>query len=393
MTARPQITFDDTEVAFEARSVEDLRRAYWLYKALGSPWMATMGPKLLLAAVRMHLPVESIVRATIFRQFCGGESIDGCNGTIADLARFKIGTILDYSVEGKETEEDFDRTRDEILQIVEYAAGDPNIPFAVFKVTGLGCYGLLEKVQRGEQLSEDEETQWAGFRGRVETICEAGSLAAVPVLIDAEESWIQGAIDALVAEMMARFNRETVIVYNTIQMYRADRLDFLRASLAQARADGYRVGIKLVRGAYMEKERERAEAMGYPSPIHTDKDSSDVAFNEALKCLMAEIDRVGICCGSHNETSTDYLASLMADAGLSAGDERIYFSQLLGMSDHISYNLARLGYNVTKYVPYGPIREVVPYLVRRAEENTSIAGQTGRELALLIRELERRGES
>ncbi len=327
---------------------------------------------------------------TIFRHFCGGEDINECSYVINRMGALGVGSILDYSVEGKEEEVEFDHSCEEILATVRRAAGDKYIPFSVFKVTGLARFALLEKVSSKVALSSEEAAEFGRIRDRVRRICEEGYKLNVRVFIDAEETWIQPAIDELATSMMERYNSKACIIYNTLQLYRHDRVDFLKKAWEKAEAGGYYLGLKLVRGAYMEKERERAKVMGYPSPINPDKASSDNEYNEAVRFCIEHIDRISICAGTHNEASSILLTELMAENGISPGDERIYFSQLLGMSDHISFNLAKAGYNVAKYVPYGPVSAVLPYLTRRAQENTSIAGQTGRELSLLTAELKRR---
>jgi proline dehydrogenase len=293
-------------------------------------------------------------------------------------------------VEGKEAEEEFDKTAGETLDTIKRAAGDSNIPFCVFKVTGLARFALLEKVSAQAQLNTQEEKEWQKVKDRVLRICAQAAATGVPIFIDAEESWIQGAIDALADEMMSRFNKQKAIVYNTVQLYRKDRLEFIKKSHSLAQKNTYLLGLKLVRGAYMEKERERATAMNYQNPIQNSKEDSDRDYNAALDYCLEHINEIAICAGTHNEKSSLHLVELMKKFKVPANDNRVYFSQLLGMSDHISYNLAQAGYNVAKYVPYGPVKDVLPYLIRRAEENTSVKGQTGRELSLIIKEKERR---
>lgn len=390
LVERPSISFDNLENTFGSRSLAEIRRAYLLFKTLGSPLVVKLGSSLAGFALSSGLPVKGLIRKTIFSQFCGGEDIAGCNQTVGRLAQSGIGSILDYSVEGKGSEAEFEASCREIIATVQRAKGDPHIPFSVFKVTGLARFDLLEKTSEGQSLSGDEAAEFRGIRERVNRICEAAYTAGVRIFIDAEESWIQPAIDSLASEMMERYNRTDFVVYNTIQLYRHDRLDFLKSSVAEAAQKGYLLGVKLVRGAYMEKERARAEKQGKPSPIQPDKSASDRDYDQALYFALDHIDRIAICAGTHNEGSSLLLAGLMAERGIDPGDKRIYFSQLLGMSDHISFNLAKAGYNVAKYVPYGPVEAVLPYLIRRAQENTSIAGQTGRELSLLTAEMKRR---
>ena len=384
------ISFDNTEVAFASKSDADLNRAYWLFKIISFNWLVKISPPFVNTAIALHLPIKGIVKATAFHHFCGGETIEECKKTIEELGRYDIGTILDYSVEGKESEMDFELGLKQTLSTIENAKGNKNIPFCVFKPSGFVHVALLEKIHAKQTLNEVEKTEFEKFRNRVLKICQAGSDNKVPVYIDAEETWIQDVIDELVQEMMQRFNKEIVMVYNTIQMYRIDRLDFLKRAYENARQNNYMIGMKIVRGAYMEKERKRAAEMNYPSPIYPDKNSSDNAFDDALRFCVDHLDRIAICCGTHNENSTLLLTELMGAKNHSNNHPHIWFSQLYGMSDHISYNLAKAGYNVSKYVPYGPVTSVLPYLIRRAQENTSVKGQTGRELSLILMEKKRR---
>lgn len=388
--ADKMISFDNTEVAFSGKSNKDLERSYWLFKMVSSPSFVNIGKSLTNFALKIHFPIRGMIKATIFRQFCGGETIEECERTINELGRFNIGTILDYSVEGNESEEDFDACMNETIATVKRAASDKHIPFSVFKVTGLARFALLEKVSAGEKLTAQEAQEWNKVNERVNNICQTAHSLHVPVFIDAEESWIQPAIDDLADHMMSLYNREKPLIYNTYQLYRKDRLEFLMRSYTHAEKEKYYLGAKLVRGAYMEKERKRAQEMGYPSPIQETKTDTDKDYDAALKFCIAHIDNIAICAGSHNENSSRYLTELMKEKDIPNNHPHIYFSQLLGMSDHISYNLSKLGYNVAKYVPYGPVREVLPYLIRRAQENTSVKGQTGRELSLIIKEKQRR---
>jgi proline dehydrogenase len=385
------ISFDNTEIAFQSKSNSDLNRAYWLFKLIGNPTMVKVGKWSTNTALNIGLPINGLIKKTIFKQFCGGETIQECAKTIGNLGKFGIGTILDYSIEGKTKEEDFDATVDEIIATIHAAKNDPTIPFAVFKVTGIGRFDILEKANNGtSQLTENDRLAFQLIVSRVDKICLAAFENGVPLFIDAEETWIQDAIDAIVRDMMRKYNKEKAIVYNTLQMYRHDRLAFLNSEIELARAEGFHYGVKLVRGAYMEKERLRAAEKGYPSPIQPDKITCDNDFNHALELVVKNIDIMALCSGSHNEKSALVLCELMAQYGIEKSDKRIYVAQLLGMSDHISYNLAYAGYNVAKYVPYGPVKEVMPYLLRRADENTSVAGQTGRELSLIMTERKRR---
>jgi proline dehydrogenase len=385
------ISFENTKIAFASKSDADLKRAYRLFRLVGSPTLVKSGKWFTNFAITLHLPIKGIVKKTIFKQFCGGETIAECSPKIEELGAFSIGTILDYSVEGKISQEDFEATTNEIIATIEKGKGNKYIPFSVFKVTGIARFGILEKCNNPEnELTQAERTEFQGVVSRVRRICQAAHDASVPVFIDAEESWIQDTIDRIATSMMVNFNKEAAIVYNTVQLYRHDRLDHLKNALSEAKRNGYFYGVKLVRGAYMEKERLRASEKGYPSPIQKDKISSDNDYDAALRLLIENIKHAAFVAGSHNEESALLLVRLMNEYQLDPTDKRIYFAQLLGMSDHISYNLAHHGYNVAKYVPYGPVQEVMPYLLRRAEENTSVAGQTGRELSLILKEMNRR---
>jgi proline dehydrogenase len=387
----PMISFDNTEVAFRGKSKNDLKRAYWLFKVVANPSLVKFGKWATTIALKLRLPIKGIIKNTIFRQFCGGESIKESLSASNKLASRNVKTILDYSIEGKTQEEDFEATVQEIIGTIKEAEGNENIPFAVFKVTGICLYELLQKANNGtEALSQEEQNQYKILLQRVTRICTEAYNRNVPVFMDAEESWIQNTIDELSYTMSLKFNRKRAIVYNTIQLYRHDRLEFLKKEIETARKENYKLGVKLVRGAYMEKERERALKMGYPSPIQPNKESTDHDFDEALRMVVSNIDTISFCAGTHNEKSSLLLANLLNENGISPDDPRAYFAQLLGMSDHISFNLADKGLMVAKYVPYGPIKEVLPYLIRRADENTSVAGQTNRELALIIKERKRR---
>jgi len=334
-----------------------------------------------------------MIKTTIFKQFCGGESMEESNFKTEELSKYNVKTILDYSVEGKENEKEFDKSCNLILKTVDNASTHRDIPYAVFKMTGMARFALLQKVNEDKKLDTDEEAEYERIVDRVESICKKGFELDVPILIDAEESWIQDAIDRIVEQMMSRFNKQKAVVFNTVQLYRHDRLKYMIDSIQTARENGLKYGIKLVRGAYMEKERERAQKKGYRSPINESKEDTDRDFDGAIKACIENLDIVSVCCGSHNEESSSYLARLMEENNLSRNDGRIFFAQLLGMSDHISFNLSNEGYNVAKYVPFGPVYDVMPYLIRRTEENTSIAGQSSRELLLIKKERKRRARS
>ncbi len=385
------LSFSDTSIAFESKTNEDLKRAHLLFKAIGMNWLVQTGAPLVNMAFAMKLPISGLIRKTVFKQFCGGESIEECEATTDLLAKYHIGTILDYSVEGKEEEAVFEATCNEILHTIEKAKGNSKIPFCVFKPTGIASMALLTKISAKEQLNKEQHDELTATRDRMNRICKAARDNDVRLFIDAEESWTQDAIDALVREMMLKYNKEKAIVFNTAQLYRHDRLEFIKRCYFDAQTNNYFLGFKLVRGAYMEKERERAKEMGYNSPIYPNKKSTDKGYDDAVRFCVEHIDRIAICAGTHNESSSEMLVKLMEEKNIAKNDPRIYFSQLLGMSDHISFNLSHAGYNVVKYVPYGPVKNVLPYLIRRAQENTSVKGQTGRELSLILTEMKRRG--
>lgn len=388
-----RLNLNDTATAFASKSDGELERKYWMFRMMNSPLLTDIGTKTAEFGLSFGLPIKGLIKETIFRQFCGGETIAECERVIQNLGRSNIGTILDYSVEGKKEEAVFEQTKAEILRTIKRAAGDPKLPFSVFKVTGIARFELLEKISADSRLSEIEQAEWQKAKARVREICEYAASVNQPVFIDAEESWIQDAIDWLTTEMMRLFNREKALVFNTLQMYRHDRLEFLKKSHAEARAGGFRLAVKLVRGAYMEKERERAAELGYASPIQPDKASTDRDFNAAVAYCLENIEEISVVNASHNEQSIQLLARLMREKNLPNNDERVHFSQLFGMSDNLSYVLASEGYNVSKYVPYGPVKDALPYLIRRAKENTAVVGQMSRELDLINQEIKRRKQS
>lgn len=387
------ISFHNTEKAFRHKSNRDLRRAAQLFTVISNPTLVSAGNSLAIFGLKIGLPIKSLIKATLFKQFVGGENIAECERTIAELHEYGVGTILDYSVEGKSEESSFEACTDEILRTIDKAKGNAAIPFSVFKVTGLGPFEILEAVNENKTLQDDNLASYERLKGRVEKICQHAYDCDVPIFVDAEDSWIQDAIDRLAEEMMMKFNKEKAIVFNTIQMYRHDRLAYLERLAEHARNEKYYLGLKVVRGAYMEKERARAATMGYLDPIQPTKEASDKDYNAAVKFCVKHLDIISICAGTHNEDSCMMLVNDMETAGIAKNDSRIWFAQLLGMSDHISFNLSAEGYNVAKYVPYGPVRELIPYLSRRAQENTSVKGQTGRELSLIKTELQRRKKS
>ncbi|HTA27194.1 MAG TPA: proline dehydrogenase family protein [Bacteroidia bacterium] len=381
------INLHDTAYPFAGKSNRELRNSYWLFKLIGNNTLVEIGK----AMVKLF-PLRKIIKATIFKQFCGGENISECLKTVERLAKSNIGSILDFSSEGGKNEGDFDKTALEIICTIEVARNNKNIPFAVFKPSGVAGIPLLECVSLNTRLNSDEAEAWERAKNRIDRICHAASENNVQLLVDAEESWIQGAIDNLVHQMMEKYNGEKCLIFNTIQMYRKDRLEYLENELNIAKEKGYHLGIKLVRGAYMEKERNRAKAMGYGSPINETKADTDYMYDRALEFCVHNLNYICLCAGTHNEASCIMLANLLREKKIPPGDPQVYFSQLLGMSDNISYNLAKEGYMVAKYVPYGKVNDVLPYLIRRAHENTSVKGQIGRELSFIIKEMLRRKE-
>jgi len=390
LSPNKQPNFDNTEIAFRQKTNAELKQAYWLFKIISSNFLTKVGPLVTNFFLNIGLPIQGAIKATIFKQFCGGESIAECDQTISQLSKGGVGTILDYSVEGEEEELVFDETCAEIIRTILRAADDNSIPITVFKITGIGRFALLEKINAKDALSALEKAEFEKVRLRCEMICKTAFDKKVPIMIDAEETWIQNPIDELALDMMRKFNREGIIVYNTYQMYRHDKLADMQADHLIAKADGFVLGVKVVRGAYMEKERKRASDLGYPSPIQPDKQASDHDYDAALRYCIDYIDEIALVAGTHNEDSSRLLTYLLEEKQIAHNHPHVYFAQLLGMSDNLSFNLADAQYNVAKYVPYGPIKAVMPYLFRRAQENTSVAGQTGRELGLIERELKRR---
>ena len=407
METHPVISFDNTEFAFEYKSDRQLRKARFLFSSMAIPWLVRMGIKLTPWAIRTGLPVKGLIRKTIFEQFVGGETLAETAIVAKKLGEYNVKVILDYGVEGgKDGEKGFDHATEEFIRVINYAATQPNTPFMSVKVTGLARFGLLEKmdavmhthpgtlmkrfIKTIDELTPEEKEEWHRVRHRLMRICETASSKGIGVLIDAEETWIQDPVDALTILMMDTFNKERCAVYNTLQHYRVDRLSFLNDSFKAAEERNFILGAKLVRGAYMEKERKRAVEMGYPSPIQPDKESTDRDFDEGVAFCIEHIDRIALIVASHNEYSNLYATQLMKKKGLPFNHPHIHWSQLYGMSDNITFNLAHAGCSVSKYLPFGPIKDVIPYLVRRAQENTSVKGQTGRELALIKKELERR---
>lgn len=400
------LSFDNTQVAFEYKNNKQLKKASFLFSLMGKPWLVKLGAWLAPWSLKVGLPVKGMIRSTIFSQFVGGESLDETKAVAQKLGKYNVKVILDYGVEGKEGETNFDHACDEFIKVIEYASTQPMIPFMSVKVTGFARFALLEKLdalmhtQEGtlmkkflaavEKLEPVEKEEWHRVRHRMMRICETGANQKTGVLVDAEDTWIQDPVDALTILMMDTFNKDRCVVYNTTQHYRLDRLQFLKDSYTAAVERNFVLGAKLVRGAYMEKERKRAEEKGYPSPIQPDRESTDRDFNEAVSFCIDHLDQIGLIVASHNEYSNLYATQLLKEKGLALNHPHIHWSQLYGMSDNITFNLAHAGCSVSKYLPFGPINDIVPYLMRRAQENTSVKGQTGRELNLIEKELIRR---
>ena len=408
MSSNPNpLSFDNTEYAFAYKSDKELKRAHFLFSSMGRPWLVNLGTKITPWAIKAGLPVKGIIRSTIFSQFVGGENLQETALVAEKLGKYNVQVILDYGVEGGDDgEAGFDHACEEFIKVIEYAATQPNIPFMSVKVTGIARFGLLEKLDKSvevnagslmkryvkalESLSETEKEEWHNVNSRLQRICATASKNNVGVFIDAEESWIQDPVDVLTTLMMEQYNKEKAVVFNTFQLYRHDRLKFLKDSHEAAEQRNFILGAKLVRGAYMEKERKRAMEMKYSSPIHINKESTDLDYNVALEFCINRLKRVSLVIASHNEKSNLHTANLLDGKGIAHNNPHIHFSQLYGMSDNITFNLAKAGFSVSKYLPFGPIKDVIPYLMRRAQENSSVAGQTGRELVLIKKELERR---
>lgn len=384
-----KVSFDNTEVAFKHKSDAELKQAKWLFSLFNHKWLVKYGPDLTAFGLKIGLPIKPLVKKTIFHQFCGGETIKECGDSGDQLYQSGVGSILDYSVEGVEDEETFQHNLEEIKRTIQAAHEEDKFPFAVFKCTGIGRFDVLEKASKG-RLNDKERQAFEKLKTRLGDLCQLAVDKKVRLLIDAEETWIQDIIDEMVLALMKKHNTHDVWIYNTLQMYRVDRLAYLKKTIALARQEGFKLGYKLVRGAYMEKERDRAEEMGYTSPIQPDKESTDRDFDAALTECFNHRDIVSTCLGTHNEQSSKLLAELMIQEGVALNDNRFWFAQLYGMSDNISFNLANAGFNVAKYLPYGPVKAVLPYLGRRAQENSSVSGQVGREMSLIVKELERR---
>ena len=401
------ISFDNTEIAFAYKSDRDLKHSHWLYSVMGKPWLVKLGTQLAPWSIRIGLPVKGLIRKTISKQFIGGESLEQTIPVAKILSRYNVDVILDYAVEGKEGEDNYEHACNEFIRVINFAATQPNTPFMSVKVTGMARFSLLEKIhslmnvsgadslinrynEAIEKLSAEERIEWQNVIGRVNRIAEVASKTNVGFLVDAEETWIQDPIDALTLLVMDQYNKSKLVIYNTLQMYRHDRLEFLHKSYEAAVERNFLLGTKLVRGAYMEKERKRAEEKGYASPIYPNKEATDKGFNDAVRFCIDHLNQIGVMVATHNEQSNLLAFQLLEQKGLPHHHPHVCFSQLFGMSDNITFNLAKAGCSVSKYLPFGPIKDVVPYLMRRAQENTSVGGQTSRELGLVEKEMKRR---
>ncbi|SFU72034.1 L-proline dehydrogenase [Pustulibacterium marinum] len=382
--------FENTEIAFRLKTNTELERAYFLFKMIANEPLVRIGTAVTNFCIKAHLPVDGLIRATVFDHFCGGINEEDCLWKVEKMHEAGVNCILDYSVEGKEEEKYFDHACEKILKLISFSENNKALPYSVFKPTGFGRFALYQKIGEGKTLTAAEQDEWNRVVERFDKVCKKAYEADVPLLVDAEESWMQDAADDLIEEMMRRYNKEKAIVYNTLQMYRWDRLDYLKSLHEKAKSDGFHIGMKVVRGAYMEKENERANENSYKTPICESKKATDDNYNAGIVYMLDHLDCMSIFAGTHNEESSYMLMELMNERGIDPADKRIYFGQLYGMSDHISYNLANDGYNVAKYMPFGPVKDVMPYLIRRAEENTSVSGQTSRELNLLKAERHRR---
>lgn len=391
MTNQPfGLSFDNTEIAFAYLSDKELKKAKFIFSAMRRHWLVKIGSALAPWALKAGLPIKGLIRKTVFTQFCGGEDLQEAAQTARKLAAFQVGVILDYGVEAAEGEDNYDHAVDEFKKAIACASGESNIPFISLKVTGFARFGLLEKINGNKELRPDEQQEFGRVRQRIRSICQYAAEKKIGVLIDAEESWIQKPVDQLADEMMSAYNRENIIIYNTFQLYRHDRFAFLKQSYENAVNGKYILGAKLVRGAYMEKERKRAEEKNEPSPIQPTKTATDMDYNEALRFCLDHLDDIATFIGTHNEESSMLGARILHEKQIPHHHAHVHFSQLYGMSDNITFNLAQAGYRVSKYVPYGPVKDVMPYLIRRAQENSSISGQVTREQVLIHKELKRR---
>ncbi len=383
--------FENTEIAFKLKSDSELERAYFLFKMIANEPLVRIGTAMTKFALNVHLPVEGLIRSTVFDHFCGGVNEADCMPTVETLYGAGVYSVLDFSVEGKEVEGQFDLAKEKVMELTRFARNKESMPFSVFKPTGLGRFHIWEKLTAKQKLTEKEQLEWQRIESRYDSICRLASECDIKLLIDAEESWMQDSADDLCERMMAKYNKDKAVVFNTLQCYRWDRFDYLKKQHDKAKSGGYKLGFKIVRGAYMEKENERAEEQGYTSPICRSKQETDDNFNAVMQYIFNNLDTIELFLGTHNEISNYMAMEIMQRQQLENNDARVWFGQLYGMSDHISYNMATERYNVAKYIPFGPVKDVMPYLIRRAEENTSVAGQTSRELSLLKKEKARRG--
>jgi len=385
------LDFSNTSIAFSKKTDKQLKQSAMLFRMMNNPFLTGIGTSLALLAIKLRIPfTNTIIRKTIFRQFCGGENLLDCQDAIDNLYEHNALTILDYGAESKSSEEELDFVMEETIRAIELAASNNSVPVVSTKITGLGDNDLLIKIDAGKTLSEKEKEDYDKLLARVDKICAQAHELGVGVFVDAEESWMQEAIDAIVYTMMEKYNKKNVIVFNTYQLYRHDKLAQMKADYKQAISKDYMLGAKIVRGAYMEKERARATEQNYPSPIHMDKPSVDKDFDEAVQFCVENYRNMGSCCATHNVKSNMLQARLIDEHNIPKDHPHLNFCQLYGMSDNITFNIAHAGYNVAKYVPYGPIRDVIPYLIRRAKENTSVTGEMSRELQLISKELKRR---
>jgi len=382
--------FDNTETAFKLKSDSELERAYFLFRMIANEPLVRIGTAATKFALNLHLPVEGLIRSTVFDHFCGGVSEKDCMPVVDNLYEVGVSSVLDFSVEGKEGKDQLDSALKKVLELTDFAETKKAMPFSVFKPTGFGRFELYRKVTEKEELTNEENEEWKRLYDRFDIASKAANDKNITLLIDSEETWMQGAADTLCEQMMEKYNKERAVVFNTLQCYRWDRLDYLKEEHKKAKASGYKLGFKIVRGAYLEKEHERAENKGYPTPMHKSKADTDADFNAIMVYILDNLDDIELFIGTHNEESNYLAMELMKEKGIAVNDSRVWFGQLYGMSDHITFNLATEGYNVAKYLPFGPVKDVMPYLIRRAEENTSVAGQTNRELSLLKKEKKRR---
>lgn len=382
---------EDLKTAFSTKSDEELKLAYFLFRMMGKPSLVKLGGIATIWALKLRLPIKGLIKGTIYRHFCGGETAQQAQRAIRRMANARVHTVLDYAAEAQEDEPGFDFVLDEIMRNIRLAKVTGEIPYISVKLTGIGSRNIFRKLQGQEALTPNEQIAFARTERRLDMICKAAAEANITVYLDAEESWLQQPMDELAEKMMLRYNERRAVVFNTLQMYRTDRVAYLTDLIK--RSEGYDVvlGIKIVRGAYLEKEQERAAAHNYPSPVFTVKADTDRNFDKAIDICLQHLHRVELCAATHNEASTRYLVNQINGQGIADHQNRIHFSQLYGMSDNLTFNLASAGFNASKYLPYGDVATTLPYLIRRAEENTSIAGQMGRELSLLEAEMKRRG--